>query len=188
MCSRCQLMHGKRHRCPSRTFSRSLLWYIIPVDLCIDRFTSDRVVVTSALFALVSAARARMIKIQSRWTFCNLRRSGLFSDMATGRRGSDLSEMSQSLAGLRLICSSLSSFFFIFCMFSLKMNSREILVCFSSLNFFTASVLRRFKMIELSEFGDCLRGLFTREMTLLFNAYSGLKACECLSYSEFFIP
>ena len=79
-------------------------------------------------------------------------------------------------------------FFFIFCMFSLKMNSREILVCFSSLYFFAASVLRRFKMIELPEFGDCLRGLFTREMTLLFNAYSGLKACECLSYSEFFIP
>ena len=28
-------------------------------------------------------------------------RSGFFSDMATGRRGSDLSEMSQSVAGLR---------------------------------------------------------------------------------------
>lgn len=64
---------------------------------------SHRIVLWSLLlfFALVSVARARIIKIQCCSTFISLRRSGLFSDMATGRRGSDLSEMSQSLAGLR---------------------------------------------------------------------------------------
>lgn len=97
---------------------------------------------------------------------CSLKRSVLFSDMATGRRGSHLSEMSQSLAGLRLICSSLSflffSFFFFLCSVWRWTIGRFQFV--SRVFVFITTVVRRFKATELSELGllayKSLWGLF----------------------------
>lgn len=128
-------MQQKGHRCPSRTFSPSSLWYIVPVDLCVNRFTSDRIVVSCALFALVSVARTRMIKKQPVLLYIlqfQAFRSFLWHGLSRSTWEWSIRNAAKSRRFALNMFFVVSPIFPVFFMFSWKMNSRNISVCFSS--------------------------------------------------------
>lgn len=177
-------MQQKGHRCPSRTFSPSSLWYIVPVDLCVNRFTSDRIVVSCALFALVSVARTRIIKRQPVLLYIlqfQAFRSFLWHGLSRSTWEWSIRNAAKSRRFALHMFFIVSPIFPVFFMFSLEMNSRDISVCFSSF-FFTTSVVRSYKMSELPELGLLayieIKEVFSREMTVLLSARLGLNFCH----------
>lgn len=138
MCSRCQLNALKKTQMSFQNFLSVLVvvycscWFMhqqIHIGSCCGHFCSFRTSICGSSTYNQDSVLLNILQSRTFWSFL---RHGCRSTWKWSVRNVTKS----CRFALQYVLNCLSNLFFLFCMFSLKMNSREISVCLSSLHFY----------------------------------------------------